>query len=373
MEKSVERSSPQGRIPSIDLFKIVSMLMVVVLHSNNFGGILYNAAPNSALRVISTALEVVCIVAVNCFALTSGFLNGDRKVRIKNIINLYLQVLFFSLLFFFVFCLCGKEEFSLNGLFLYSTPVTSSIYWYFTSYFILFLFMPLLNTVIERAEKKTVCITLSVLAVIFGIVSYVASFHAGDVFNLKNGYSALWLIYLYLVGGAIKKYGFSFSIKGRKIPAYIYLLLFFLSCLLNVLFGLMMRIDSSYPPMIFEYNFILNFISSLALLLFFANLKVKEFKIITFFARTSFGVYLIHEHPYVRKHIIQNSLFPLLKINPLLALLGIIGFVLAVYLICTAIEYIRQVLFSLAKVNKLTVFIDKKLSGITSKNEKHLE
>ena len=37
MEKSVERSSPQGRTPSIDLFKIVSMLMVVVMGSQRVG------------------------------------------------------------------------------------------------------------------------------------------------------------------------------------------------------------------------------------------------------------------------------------------------------------------------------------------------
>ena len=127
------------RSASIDLFRIISMFMVVVLHVLGAGGILTALSPKSANWFLLGGLESICIIAVNCFALTTGFLYVGRKIKIRNIFNLYLQVLFYSLIIALILFATGLCDFSIKELLNYLLPILSGRYWYFSAYFILYL------------------------------------------------------------------------------------------------------------------------------------------------------------------------------------------------------------------------------------------
>jgi surface polysaccharide O-acyltransferase-like enzyme len=59
------------RLGGVDLFRVISMFMVVVLHVNGIGGVLRNPAnqPLSPLWFASSVINILCVIAVNCFAL----------------------------------------------------------------------------------------------------------------------------------------------------------------------------------------------------------------------------------------------------------------------------------------------------------------
>ena len=74
----------------IDLLRIISMLMIVVLHVLKKGGILENAEVNSAHYYVAWVLEALCIGAVNCYALISGYVGVNSKIKYhKNNLNFY--------------------------------------------------------------------------------------------------------------------------------------------------------------------------------------------------------------------------------------------------------------------------------------------
>ena len=83
----------------IDLLKIVSMFMVVVLHVLRHGGILENVPILSINDTVAWVMEILCLCAVNLFALTTGYLCIDKKFNFKNVINLWIWVLFYNVLF----------------------------------------------------------------------------------------------------------------------------------------------------------------------------------------------------------------------------------------------------------------------------------
>ena len=79
----------------IDLLRIVSMLMVTVLHFSVHGGFL-GTPENGLSYYILSLIIVICYGAVDIFATISGFVMYNSTVKYTRIINLWIQVVFYS-------------------------------------------------------------------------------------------------------------------------------------------------------------------------------------------------------------------------------------------------------------------------------------
>lgn len=365
MEKLAQTSN--NRSTSIDLFRVVSMFMVVVLHILGHGGVLVSLKPNTANWFILSALESISIIAVNCFALATGFLYVGKKIKIKQLINLYLQVLFFSLAIAVCFFIFGKQPFNFKTLIRYLLPISSGRYWYFSAYFMLFLLMPLLNIILENASKQFTFLLLLVALFLFGILVFVSYAVFGDTFKIGQGYDFVWLAVLYLFGGAIKKYEICSRLTSKK-----WLMFYGVSAILTFFIGYLSSLLNDFKtlPFVEDYTFILNILSSCFLLLFFASINIKSNKFITFFAKNSFGVYLLHEHDFIRSAFIKGKFTFIANYNVFLAVLTLLGIVVCIYLAGVLMEVVRKFIFRLAKIDALTQKIDNKIVNLYNKISK---
>lgn len=101
----------------------------------------------------------------------------------------------------------GKVEILSSAL-----PMIKKQYWYFTAYFGLFFFIPFLNELMNKLSKeqfKKLIITIIIVLSLIPTFSIGNLFNASiDLFNTGEGYSMLWLMALYIVGGYFKKHGF---------------------------------------------------------------------------------------------------------------------------------------------------------------------
>lgn len=358
------------RSASIDLFRIISMFMVVVLHVLGAGGILYTLSPKSANWFLLGGLESVCIIAVNCFALTTGFLYVGRKTKIKNLLNLYLQVLFYSLIIALILFATGLCEFSIKELLNYLLPILSGRYWYFSAYFILYLIMPLLNLILEKTDKSFMFTLVIGAIVLFGVYAYSGSLVFGDTFHIDNGYTFVWLAVCYLIGGTIKKYEI-FSLKKSRVWLICYLICALLTY--GVSFVLSALKGYTRPLFVGEYNFILNVLSSIFLLMFFANLKMKNNKIISFISKSTFGVFLLHEQKMLKGIAIVDKFIFVSNLSPILAVLCVLGISSLIYVVGTVVDIARLYLFKLLRVNKLSNKVDEKIVKAYNKLKEKLD
>ena len=83
----------------IDLLRIVAMYMIVLYHCLLLGGVINKATQigiGSINYDISWLLDTLCYCAVNCYALISGYVGVKSKFKLQNIIKLWFQVLFYS-------------------------------------------------------------------------------------------------------------------------------------------------------------------------------------------------------------------------------------------------------------------------------------
>lgn len=80
----------------VDLLRIVSMIMIVVLHTLGHGKLLESVDVSSGKYWILWLMETMAYCAVNCYGLISGYVGYGKKFKLRNIIQLWIEVIFYS-------------------------------------------------------------------------------------------------------------------------------------------------------------------------------------------------------------------------------------------------------------------------------------
>lgn len=348
----------------IDLLRIFSMLMIVTLHVLGQGGILKAAIPMSTNYEVAWFLEILCYGAVNCYGLISGYVGCNSKFKYSNIIYLWLQVAFYAVSISAATAFLrdyGVKQHFLDGF----MPVWNDYYWYFTAYFCMFFFIPVLNKILNSLSDKQ----LKILALtIICIFSFMPNYAEKDLFFTNRGYSALWLTLLYLLGGIIKKCNLLSKIKPW-ILASLYLFFSFVTWLEKFVVQShnieMAGKDAPWTCNLFSYTSPTILLGSIMLLVLFSKINIGRIasKIISFFAPLSFSVYLIHVHRCFWKYIMAQRFVEFATYPPLKMVGAVIITAISIYLFCIVIDFVREKIFCLMQIKKGLNHLEKKYLG----------
>lgn len=352
------------RNQGIDLFRCVAMLMVVMLHVLNHGGVLSATKPNTPMYSAAWLLHALGFCAVNCYALVSGYVGVGTEFRYRRIIPMWLQVTFYSVLITLLFAVISPELVDSNRVISSFFPVIHRTYWYFTMYFALFFLMPLFNHGIRALTQETAKKLLIGLLAVFSILGAAPYFNllgmviTEDIFMLGEGFSVMWLALMYIVGGCIAHFGL-----GRRVPAWKLWAGFFACALAAWLFKLTVQTsESAQLKSMVEEDALLYYPSPLmagaavCLLLLFSRLETlprMPGRVVKFFAPAAFSVYLIHEHPLVRSEAISGRFAAFTALSPGGMLLRVAVVSIGIFLLCGCIDQLRLLLFRLVKVRQL--------------------
>lgn len=186
-------SESKQRAYGIDIARLSAMFMVVLLHNLGRGGIL-DWTIDSIRDLAFLGIENYAIIAVNVFALISGYLSAGKPVKARHIFSIWATACFWSIataLTGFALGQVGKTDL-LKSLF----PITTAEYWYLNSFLLLQLMVPFLNCAIRSLTSVQLGIATSGLLI------------ASTLFEstgLNEGYSTMWLAVLWLTGASIKR------------------------------------------------------------------------------------------------------------------------------------------------------------------------
>lgn len=93
----------------MDILKIISMFMVVLLHATNYGIQDIKIEIGSINYFIVWIIRIISMVAVNCFVLISGYFLCQKKENkeniLKKIIRLWIQTEMYSIGIYLLLCL----------------------------------------------------------------------------------------------------------------------------------------------------------------------------------------------------------------------------------------------------------------------------
>ncbi|MBQ0125616.1 MAG: acyltransferase, partial [Clostridiales bacterium] len=331
----------------IDLLRMVSMTFIVIMHLLGQGGVIGASGVGPNVGTAAWVLEICAFCAVNIYALISGYVGADSKFKLSRLIVLWLEVVFYTVLITAVVSFIKPEaitEWSWTNAFL---PVSNSQYWYITAYFGMSLFAPLINLGVKNASKRLVLVLCFIDVIAFMVVP---CFMQIDVFNMKSGYSMLWLLILYFFGAAIKKLELDKKVSPW-ISAFTYIFSSFLTWML-------FRGGNSY---LINYISPLMFTAALGIVTFFAGLDIKTKPakaIIALLSPGSLAVYLIHVHPLIWDNYVKGIAVPYVNHGWFVMVLSVIGTACAAYIVGALFDRLRILLFDLIGLKKLFSKLD---------------
>lgn len=354
----------------IDLLRIVSMCMIIMIHMNGYGKASENIDAFSLNCFLAQILNFLIACSVNCYALISGFVNCakmEEKNSLHQFLKLWWQVLFYSIVIMLVFKGLYPDEISKRQTLEAFLPATSIQYWYFTFYIPVLFLMPYLNFFIEKINIFSMRKMIGLLFILFSLIPWIFQ---TDWFGLKGGFSTFWLIILYLFGGWIRK-ELDYKESWLKVCQTRCLLLV-LGALIMIQIILRFGLDR-IGVMIGTENILMHDFSSytspfvvaeaVALTLLFARLKFPGDKIRTLISKmgaTSFGVYLIHDNQFIRNYVMMDKLTGIGQLNSIVYLAAMVGIAIGIYVCCSIIELLRAWIFRRIGImwNNHCTFID---------------
>ncbi len=340
----------------IDLLRIISMLMVPIVHVIGQGGILGTAVPFSIQYESAWMLMSFVLVAVNCFILITGYVYYGKETKYYRLATLWIEVLFYSILILLLFYFMFPTEFGFEDVWkniipTFYTKGQFSRYWFFTAYVGMFLISPFVNIALKHFDKKQDLAAFLSLFIIFSLLPTILN--QDMAFNLNEGYSVLWFIVLYYTGGLLHKYEIFKKLKSNK-WLLIYIVCSLISWSIIYILESLGLIETGFG--LYSFNCYLSplyFIGGIALFCVFKNIKItKSFSIsmIKFFAPVCFGVYLIHDNMIVDKYVLAKKFAFLANMDPISMIIGIILVGVGIFVACSLIDWIRELLFRKLKV-----------------------
>lgn len=361
----MEHSIGEIAIPrksNIELLRIISMIMIIAHHIAVHSGFDFASGSVTLNELWILFLRIGGKIGVNVFVLISGyFLINAKTLKTGKLLKLWLQIFTYSALIYGVLVICGAESFGIKALINNCLPITFSGWWFASTYFVLYLFSPYINKLLNGFSKNEYRRFLVLLVVCWSVI---------PTFMTKRMESndLLWFALLYAIAGylrlhvditKLKKYRFI----GISI-AFIFLT-YFSAVILKVL-SLKFSVFSNYIVYFYDMQRLPVLLISLTMFIGFLNIDIGHKSVINIISSATFGIYLIHDNDYIRpllwKKIFDNSLYTDSAYLIPYTILEII----VVFVVCAVIELIR--IYTMEKIYvKRTDDFSKKIDAVLDK------
>lgn len=340
------------RNANMDLLRLLSMMMVTMLHALNKSELLpFMGNEIPANGWIAWILEALSVSSVNIFMLISGYFLVSSKFKIGRLAEIVLQTMFYSAGAFVLFLLLGNfppEDMNIYNLLQYFLPVHMETYWFISAYVILYLLLPLITSGVHAMSEKQFQGVILGLLVFECVIKSILPVH---LTMDKKGYSFLWYLILFLVGAYIRLYGFKL-VKNAKRGWFLYIAATFLILAeIFILSQIQLRTGrlKEMTTVALHYNHIFVFLSAIGIFAAFLHAKplgAKFGKLVTMLSPYCLGVYLLQESPLIR-YLWQDwfGLRDVLERPVPVFLISVFVAVIVMFLLGICVDVLRSVLF----------------------------
>lgn len=317
----------KARSSNIELFRIVTMLLIVMHHYVVNSGVLDKVYenPTAVPSLFLLFLGAFGKAGINCFVLITGYFMCKSKITLKKFLKLLLEVLFYNVVIFLLFILFGKTTFSLTEFVNILLPFRTLAQNFTGTYLIFFLFIPFLNRFLEGLNRLWHARLL-----LFITLTYVA-FSTIPTFSVSSNY-VIWYMALYFFASYIRLYPCPLFEK-TKFWGILSLGLIALTCGVTATLAFISKATNSrlsYAA-VSKPEALIPLALAISSFLFFKNLKMPQCKFINTVSSTTFGILLIHANggamrEWLWKDVLNNVGAydsPYLYLHAILAPIGI--------------------------------------------------
>lgn len=264
----------------------------------------------------------------------------NSKITLKKIVKLWLPIFFWSLFLYLLMSRIEGYGLSLKNLIKSIFPITFSQYWFMTSYFFMYLLIPILNVVVKSIKSKQQLI----LSILLGMTLIISGF---KWFGRCAGSSLIAFCVVYCFGSLIRLNQSKINKIWNNNIYYLFLLYLMLIEVPLIFYFLTNKIIFWKIGQKFAFDYSTLFIVLVAILIFLIIMRsnVRYNALINRIATVMFGIYLISDNNYVREWLWDT----VLHMRVMFRSSYVIGYVLImvsiVFIVCGVLEYIRKIIF----------------------------
>lgn len=340
------------RFPGVDVAKIIAIFLVLVCHVSYRG--LDVSHDSLGLAYVHTLIHSVSFSCIDLFALATGFLCLNSKCRYSRLATLWVAAFSWGMIMLVLSTFCPGLNVPCSFFANAALPVLNRQYWFFTSYFMLFLAMPFLNRGIKGLEKREFHHLLAAIAIFLCGYSCLGR---GDQFRMCYGYSFVWLCVVYIIGAYIKLYN-PITIPPKTCFCLAGAIAFASSFreFLSALFSYEIP-GSQFSTISYTSPFTL----AVAIFIFMGCLNLtfseRTANLLKKISATTFGIYLIHSQPFVWD--VWRYEFHKIKVTSIGNLLLLVSsFSFIAFVSFSLMEHLRLKVFERLGINRLINKID---------------
>lgn len=340
MEKSVQSTKIINRNTSIELLRIISMIMIMFHHFAYHGNFEWNFNEVTLPHLWYDFILMGGKVGVDIFVLISGYFlieNTEKLFQPKKLLKFWGQVVFYSIMTYLLSVMLRLNAFEIKQLIKVCLPITYPGWWFASTYFMLYLIHPFLNKLLHGLSKTEYQYLILMMVLCWSIIPTATT-------QLFESNSLLWFVTLYGIAGYVNLYG-----GNQKLQSKHYFSLYFMVLIITytvsttfLFLGTKKEEWSTHAIDFFEIERLPILLMAITLFMGFVTLKTNYHKWINMIASATFGVYLIHDSSYIRYYLWTN----IFKINQYqdstFLILYSILVVFILYVSCTMIDLIRK-------------------------------
>ena len=319
------------------------MLLIVAHHYVVNSGLIQHIQESS--DIVSSGVMLLFgawgKTGINCFVLITGYFMCKSKFTIEKLIKLYLQIAFYGVIIYGIFCLSGHETFSPLRLIWTLWPVKSIADNFVGCFLLFYLFIPILNITVQNLGKELHKYLVILIVAAFTMLPSIPRLHM--TFNYVT-----WFMALYMIASYIRLYGIFPKIPHAKWGALtlITLILGALSIFgLEIIYKLGYYTDK-FAPYFFvsDSNKFLSLAIAVSSFMYFKDIKMPYSRFVNAVGAATFGVLLIHANSdAMRQWLWRETVDCVGHFGP--SVTYTLGYavvsVAAVFIVCAGIDWFR--------------------------------
>jgi len=322
------------------MLRIIAMFMILMSHFIGHNGYDVLKLPLGPERIFfqlvmrsGGAIGVVIFFSISAWF----FLDKEQTIKsnLKRVWIMERELLFWSLILVTFYLVFDRADLSMKLMVKSVMPLSMDVWWYATAYAIFLALLPFLAKGLKALGREYHLALAATVLVIWGLTSFIPG-----MIGINDGFFGF--IYLFILISAYKWYMKPFTTKQVWLMTGIGLGFFLLytaaSATLSLLghdMGIYITDKWRLPVIMVGFGVFLLFDR-----VTFHNRTINRI------AQSAFAVYLITDYEASEK-LLWVRLFNLQNLyQQPLAILQILGILLAIYAVCTLIDFIRQALFA---------------------------
>lgn len=336
-------------------------MLLIVAHHYVVNSGLIDTIKDAPFNAVSAALLLFGAwgkTGINCFVLITGYFMCKSTFSWQKLLKLYLQIVFYAVIIYGVFCITGHEGFSAFKSAFKLFPV-KSIAQGFTSCFILFyLFIPFLNVFINILDKRMHGLLVILLTTIYTLLPSVG-------FQLSFNY-VTWFIVLYFIASYIRFYGIGLRLSHNSYGIASVILIWVGSASALGMFAIYKYgYVGKFAPYFFisDSNKLISLLIAMSTFMWFKDLKISYSRLINAIGATTFGILLIHANSDTMRQWLWRETVDCVGHfgDSLLWTLGYASLSVAlIFIVCSGIDWFRGKLIEPRLIRTFNKMLDKR-------------